>query len=212
MNRKERARIETQAEKFIKRSKLQEAILEYRKLLSGDEQDIPVRNVMGDLFVRLDQTREAVAEFQKIADFYQEKGLYSKSIAILKRINRIDPNYLESMAQLAQLYEGQGFTSEAKSEYAKLARALEKKKNSDEAVQVYEKLIQLSPQDMTTRATLAELYRKAGKVDEAVEEFNTVAEYKMRNNELSEARTLLETAKELKRRLSPNPYQSDRYV
>jgi len=198
MNRKERAKIEAQAEKLIRRSKLQEAILEYRKLLSGDEQDFPIRNVMGDLFVRMNQTQEAVAEFQKIAAFYQEKGLYSKAIAIFKRINRIDPNHLESMTQLAQLYEGQGFTSEAKSEYAKLARALEKKKKSDEAVQVYERLVQLSPQDMTTRATLAELYQKAGKVDEAVEEFNTVAEYKMRNNKLNEARTLLETAKELK--------------
>ncbi len=198
MNRKERARIEVQAEKLIKRSKLQEAILEYRKLLSGDDQDLPVRNIMGDLFVRLGQKREAVAEFQKIADFYQDKGLYSKSIAILKRINRIDPNYLESVAQLAQLYENQGFTSEAKSEYGKLAQALERQKKSNEAVEVYERLIKLSPQDMTSRTTLAEMYQKAGKTDDAVEEYNTVAEYKMRRNELKGARTLLETAKKLK--------------
>jgi tetratricopeptide (TPR) repeat protein len=198
MNRKERARIESQAERLIKRGKLQEAISEYRKILAGDDQDIPVRNIMGDLFVRLDQKQEAVAEFKKIADFYEEKGLFSKSIAILKRINRIDPDHLDSIVQLAQLYENQGFTSEAKSEYARLAKTLVKKKKSDDAVQVYEKLIQLAPQDMTARATLAEMYEKAGKQEQAVEEYNSVAEYKMRKNELKEARTFLETAKTLK--------------
>ena len=198
MNRKERTRIEAQAEKLIKRGKLQEALLEYRKILSGDEQDIPIRNIMGDLFVRLEKKQEAVAEFQKIADFYQDKGLYSKSIAILKRINRIDPDYLESVAQLGQLYENQGFTSEAKSEYIKLAQALERKKKSGDAVEVYERLIKLAPQDMIARTKLAEMYQKAGNTDEAVEEYNAVAEYKMRKNELKGARTLLETAKKLK--------------
>lgn len=198
MNRKERARIESHAEKLVKRGKLQEAIKEYRKILVGDDQDISIRNTMGDLFVRMGQKREAVAEFLKIAESYEGKGLFSKSIAILKRINRIDPDHMESVAQLAQLYENQGFTSEAKSEYEKLANSLVRKKKRDDAVQVYEKLIQLAPQDMKARATLAEMYEKARNKEKAVEEYNTVAEHKMRKNELKEARTFLEKAKALK--------------
>ena len=36
----DRARIEVLAEKHIKKGRMQEAIAEYRKLLTGDDQDI----------------------------------------------------------------------------------------------------------------------------------------------------------------------------
>jgi len=63
----ERQQIEARARKLVKRGKTEEAVTEYKKLLTGGEQDIPIRNIMGDLYVKSGQRKKAVAEFEKIA-------------------------------------------------------------------------------------------------------------------------------------------------
>jgi tetratricopeptide (TPR) repeat protein len=197
-SKKERQKIEAQAEKYIKRGKISEAISEYQKLLTGDEQDISIRNLICDLYIKSSQKDKAVHEFQKIADFYEERGLYSKSMAYLKRILRLDADDFETSRRLAELYETQGFSSEAKVEYQKLARALTGKNRVAEAIDAYESLLELTPDDMQAREVLAELYQKDGEKDKAVEEMNKVAEFKMRTDELSGVDKILEQARSLK--------------
>jgi tetratricopeptide (TPR) repeat protein len=198
MNGQDRAKIKAQAEKQIKRGRLQDAITELQKLLSGSEQDIPIRTQIGDLYVQAGQKRKAVEELLNIADFYEKKGLNSKAIATLKRIGRVDAEFLEAIRKLASLYNNQGFTSEARTEYAKLAAALAKQNKTDEAIKAYETLLELSPVDMDSRIIMAGLLQKKGKVDWAVEEYNTVAETRIRQNRLEEASKILKKARKLK--------------
>jgi Flp pilus assembly protein TadD len=68
----DRAKIESIAEKHIKKGRLDEAIAEYRKLLSGDEQDISIRNILGDLYIKANNKQKAVEEFA-IKDFLQNQ-------------------------------------------------------------------------------------------------------------------------------------------
>ena len=147
----DKAKIEAIAEKHIKKGKLKEAILEYRKLLSGDEQDISIRNTIGDLYVKSNQKDKAIEEFKVIADLYEEKGLNSKSIASLKRIIRLNPKDLDTGNKLADLYQNQGFISEAKTEYSKLAKDYAQANEVKKAIKIYEKLLTLSPEDMDSR-------------------------------------------------------------
>ncbi|MFW6123705.1 MAG: tetratricopeptide repeat protein [Acidobacteriota bacterium] len=197
-DKQERDQIETRAKKLIKKGKVEEAIKEYKKLLTGKDQDIPIRNIIGDIYVRLREKKKAVEEFEKIADLYEEKGIYSKSIATLKRIARIEPDNLDISRRLADLYNSRGFKSEALGEYSKLAKELKKKEENKEAIQIYEAVLRLSQDDMEPREILAELYEKEEKIDEAIEKLNEVAEYKISKEELKDAYKALERAKNLK--------------
>jgi len=198
MDKQERERIETRAKKLIKKGKTEEAVTEYKKLLTGNDQDIPIRNIVGDLYVKTGQRKKAVEEFEKIADLYEEKGIYSKSIATLKRIARIEPENLDISRRLADLYKSRGFKSEALVEYSKLAKELKKNKKYKEAIQMYESVLKLNQDDMESRETLAGLYEKEGKVNEAIEKLNEVAEFKISNEELKDAHKVLDKAKDLK--------------
>jgi tetratricopeptide (TPR) repeat protein len=193
----DRVKIESIAEKHIKKGRLDEAIAEYRKLLSGDDQDISIRNILGDLYIKANNKQKAVEEFERIADFYENNGLFSKAIAIYKRIKRLVPDNMDSSRRLAELYRDQGFSSEAKTEYMNLAQNLSKAKRIKEAISMYENLLKLDRDDMTSRLTLAELYTDEKMVDQALEELNNVAEFKMRKNQLKEAGEILTRAKDL---------------
>lgn len=195
----ERSGIEARAEKFIKKGKFKEAIVEYQKLLTGGDQDIPIRNILGDLYVKLNQKDNAVEEFQRIANYYENEGIYPMAIAVLKRIIRLNPDDINSAKKLAQLFCDQGFFSEAKIEYMKLADKLNKYRERKEAILIYKKLLEIDRGDISARLTLADLYTKEGGVDQAVDELNEVAEFKMRNNALKEANKILNRASALNR-------------
>jgi len=126
------------------------------------------------------------------------KGIYSKSIATLKRVARIEPENLGISRRLADLYKSRGFKSEAIAEYSKLAKELKKSKKNKEAIEMYEAVLKLSEDDMESRETLAELYEKEGKIDSAIEKLNEVAEYKISKEELKDAHKVLQKARNLR--------------
>jgi pilus assembly protein FimV len=196
---KERNKIAKVAQKYAKKGKLEEAIAEYQKLLTENSVDVSVRSTVGDLYVRTNQKEKAIEEFQKIASHYEERGLYSQSIAVYKKINNLNPSDIKMGMKLADLYCNQGFLTEAKREYQRIANDLKESNRVKEAVRLYEKLLELDEGDVQCRLTLAQLYKEEKLFDQAVEEFNKVAEFKMQNNELKEAEEILNLAKDLKK-------------
>jgi len=185
------------AEKYVKRGKYREAIKEYQKLLSGEEQDISIRNILGDLYVKANLVDRAVEEFLRIAQHYEQKNIYAKSIALYKRITRLKPEKLEYAEKLADLFRGQGFISESKTEYLLLAEQYSQDKRPKDAIRVYNKLLELDREDIESRLALADLYESEGKVEQTIEELNELAEIKMAGEKYAEAKPLLDRARGL---------------
>ena len=195
---KEKAKTIELAEKHIKKGKFQEAISEYRKLITGSAQDINFRNIISDLYLKLNKKAKAVEELNIIAGFYDERGLYSQSMAVYKKINKLDPENIEASKKLADLYFNQGYLSEAKAEYLKVGRELKKNSRGREAIALYDKILKLDKRDIQVKLALADLYLEEKSFDPAVELFNEVAEFKIRSNAFKEARDVLARAKKIK--------------
>ncbi len=191
----DRLRVIELAERYIKAGKIREAIVEYEKLAEGDDQDIGMVNMIGDLYVRLGQTAPAIRSFQRVAEEYEKRGLYSQALAIYKKINKLSPDNPDFCVKLADLFSLQGFASEARQQYLRTAERLEKDGQLIEAVKVYEKLVKLDKEDLEAKRKLVTLYREQGRVEGAVEQLNEMAEIKLGRNAPAEAEDLLEEAR-----------------
>jgi tetratricopeptide (TPR) repeat protein len=197
IRKKSRLSLEALTEKLVKKGKVQQAIEENIKMLAGDERDIPIRNKLGELYIKTDQPHEAVREYRVIAKHYDEIGEHSKSIAFHKKILRLNPDDSESIQKIALLLHKKGFTAEAKREYLKLADRLVKKKDNKEAITVYQKLLEIDSEDLKHKASLAELYSKEGSTDQAIEILNEVAEAHIQTGALKDASKVLKQARGL---------------
>lgn len=195
---REKKRILENAKKCVKKGKIQDAITEYNKLLAADPHDLNIRNVIGDLYLDSGQKDKAINEYRKIASFYEKKGLFNQSLAIYKKINRLNPADDEAATKLAELLYNQGFLAEAKKRYLEMADRLRKDNRSKEAIFAYERVLKLDKKDNKARLSLAELYAREGLLDQALAEYNEVAEDKIRNKNLKEARDILNQARSLK--------------
>ena len=186
------------AEKYVKKGKLTDAISEYKKLLTGDTQEVNVRNIISTLYLKMNQRSRALDELAQVAGHYEERGLYSQAMAVYKKISKLNPKDTEAAMKLGDLYSRQGFPSEAKAEYLKVGKDLMRNNQTKRAVFLYEKLKKIDKKDPEARLALADLYTREGSTDQAVDELNEAAELKISSNDLKHARELLNRAKKLK--------------
>jgi len=194
----DKARILELAERQVKAGRTEEAIAEYKKLLSGDAPDLSINNIIGDLYLQRGRTGEAVKAFHAVAGYYESKSYYSQALAIYKKITKIDPENMIMVVRLGDLLNSQGFVEEARQEYLKAEHTLRLEKRVKELMFLYNKLIRLEKDNIPYKLSLAELLRQEGFIDEAVVQFNDAAEIHLRQNDPDKAEKVIEQARQLK--------------
>jgi pilus assembly protein FimV len=163
------------AEKFVQQGKLQNAIAEYDKILKNDAKDLTVNNTIGDLYARLGDIPKAIECFKTVGDAYAAQGFTVKGIAMYKKITKLRPS-VDSTLKLAELYTQQGLFNDARAQYLQVAEDFMKNGDLDQAVRLFQKVLEMDPENVPMRIKLAEVYVRLGKKKEAWEIFSAAAE------------------------------------
>jgi tetratricopeptide (TPR) repeat protein len=164
------------AERYVQQGKLQNAISEYEKVTKEDPKDITVLNTIGDLYARLGQVDSAVNYFKKVGDHYATEGFTVKAIAMYKKLTKLNPTSIESVQKLADLYTQQGLYNDARQQFMIVADNYIRSNSHDDAARVFQKMLELDPENASLQAKLADLYIKLGKKDDAKNIFLRAAE------------------------------------
>ncbi|HUM06306.1 MAG TPA: tetratricopeptide repeat protein [Terriglobales bacterium] len=179
------------AEKFVQQGKLQNAISEYEKILKNDPKDLTVTNTVGDLYARLGDTAKAVECFKAVGDAYASQGFTVKGIAMYKKISKLAPS-VDGSLKLAELYTQQGLFNDARAQYLQVAEDFMKNGELDQAVRLFQKVLEMDPENVSMRIKLAEVYVRLGKKTEAWEIFSAAAEALRAKGSLSAAEEILQ--------------------
>jgi len=179
------------AEKYVQQGKLQNAISEYEKILKHDAKDLTVTNTVGDLYSRLGETDKATEFFKTVGDAYATQGFTVKAIAMYKKISKLKPS-LESLLKLAELYTQQGLFNDARAQYLQVAEEFLKAGELENAVRIFQKILEMDPENGAMRVRLAEVYIRLGKKTEAWQIFSAAAESMRSKGSLSGAEEILQ--------------------
>jgi pilus assembly protein FimV len=171
-----KVKVLAQAEKFVQQGKLPNAISEYEKVIKEDPKDLTVLNTIGDLCARVGNNDQATYYFKKVGDQYAQNGFVVKAIAIYKKLTKIGPYNSENTTKLAELYGQQGLYNDARVHYMQVADHLLKSGDNAQAARVFQKILELDPENAHTQAKLADLYTKLGKKDDARNIYFSAAE------------------------------------
>ena len=163
------------AEKYVQQGKLQNAISEYEKILKNDPKDLTVTNTVGDLYSRSGDSDKATECFKNVGDAYAGQGFTVKAIAMYKKICKLKPS-LESLLKLAELYTQQGLFNDARAQYLQVAEEFLKANEFENAIRIFQKILEMDPENSQMRVKLAEVYVRLGKKKEAWEIFAAAAE------------------------------------
>ena len=182
-----KAKVLAAAEKFVQQGKLPNAITEYLKVVKEDPKDLTVMNTVGDLYARLGQNPEAGQYFKQVGEAYATEGFIVKAIAIYKKLTKLNPTATDCVIKLAELYSQQGLYNDARSQYLSIADRFLRAGDNKEAARIFQKMLELDPENAAMQAKLAELYIKLGNKEDARDIFFGAAESLFRRGAMEAA-------------------------
>lgn len=159
------------AERFLAQGKIRAAISEYKQVVENDPRDFSTLNMLGDLYAKNSEDKEAVNCFRKVAEHYGKQGFAQKAIAIYNKISRLQPGSLEVSAKLAELYQIKGSFAEARAHYLSLAESYQSKGKKLEAIEVWKRIAELDPANTDIYLKIAEAYWQENQKQDAAEAF-----------------------------------------
>ncbi len=162
------------AQKFAAKGQLDKAIAEWEKLVK-DRKDGNVHNAIGDLQLKKGAEQDAAESFTKAAELFRKDGFYPKAIAVYKKVLNLLPNDTDALIALAKLNADRGLMGNAIDHYYRAAEIFNTSGATENATKIVEKMLQLSPADISTRSKIAYLYFRIGLRERAANEYASIA-------------------------------------
>lgn len=183
----DKAKAMRNAERYVAQGKIRSAIAEYRGVVDNDPRDIATLNMLGDLYAKNSEKRDAVNCYMLVAEHYNTQGFAQKAIAVYNKISRIQPDSIDVSVKLAELHTIKGSLSEARGHYTTLAEHYQKQGRRLEALAMYKQIAMLDPNNPAVCMSLAESYLREGQKDESVEAFAEAGARYSRQNKHEDA-------------------------
>jgi tetratricopeptide (TPR) repeat protein len=130
------------------------AIAIYKKINKIDPARLEVYDRLADLYHKQGLVQDARSQYQVLADHYQKNNRIPDAISVYKKMAAIDPADLRIQVRLADLYRAANQKDQAVMQYGLIGSMLLKRGAHDEAAQVFQKALELSPDDVETQRNL----------------------------------------------------------
>lgn len=167
----DKIKVMKEAERFLSQGKIRAAITEYKRIVEKDPRDFSTLNILGDLYIKDSEKKEAVNCFTKVAEHYNTQGFSQKAIAVYNKIARMEPDSPEVLAKLAQLYYQRGSVAEARSHYESLAEQFQRKGQKTEAIKIWKKIAEIDSKNTEIYLKIGEAFTQENQKDEAASAF-----------------------------------------
>jgi CRP-like cAMP-binding protein len=103
MNKRKKS-LKEEAQQALSRGELRKALECFKNHCAQDPEDLRSQLKVAELLERLDQKKEAIQMYQKVAEAYARDGFLLQAISINKMILRLDPSSKDVNDRLVQLY------------------------------------------------------------------------------------------------------------
>src|SRR5215471_1010172 len=180
------------AAKLVAKGAYDKAIKEYQKILNADPKDTRALQKLGELYQKKNDHVQAAHFFTKVAESYSDEGFFLKAVALYKQVLKLSPGLLEVNLKLAELHQQLQLMSEAASYYQLVANQYEQAGDVKQSLNIFKKLVDLSPENVTSRVKLAELYVRENMKTEATEEFRRAIEYLQKHKRQDDVQRVME--------------------
>lgn len=180
------------AAKLVAKGAFDKAIREYQKVLDLDPRDVRVLQKMGELYQKKADNPQAASFFTRVAEVYAQDGFFLKAVALYKQVLKLNPDLVEVNVKLAELHQHLGLMTEAMAFFQVVVAHHERKGDSKATFATLKKMVDLDPENVSSRLKLAELYAREQMGGEALAEFKRAADWLERNNRPDERLRVLE--------------------
>jgi tetratricopeptide (TPR) repeat protein len=137
--------------------------------------DLSLYNRVGDLYLKINDTAEAVRSYERAVDLYADQGFFNNAIALCGKILRVNPGRVQTYLKLAQLHARKNVVIEAKRNLIEFLERMNGLGQLDQAFQSVKEFADQFAGSQEIRMMLVELLRAASREEEALEQLAKIA-------------------------------------
>src|SRR5574340_597365 len=163
-----------EAQKYLAKGQLDKAIGEWEKIVA-EFPDGNNFNFIGDLYYKKGDKKKSTESFHKAAGIFREEGFSLKALALYKKVLNVNPADASALYALGELSEEKALVTDAIKYYLASADSLSKEGKKNELLDIYAKILSLSPSNIPLRIKVAEIFYKEGLISDAAKEYMRVA-------------------------------------
>ncbi len=156
------------ADHYVAHGFFLKAVAVYKQLLRLAPERVDARLRLADLYFQLSLLRDAMANYQEVANMLLEMGRVDQYLQTLERVVEIDPDNAGNRIKLAEQLAKFGHEEAAASEFFGTAGLLKESGRFEEYTKVAERYIHLAPTDLEAVFELAEVYLRQGRAKRAL--------------------------------------------
>jgi tetratricopeptide (TPR) repeat protein len=138
--------------------------------------DLSLYNRVGDLYLKINDTAEAVRSYERAVDLYADQGFFNNAIALCGKILRVNPGRTQTYLKLCQLHARKNVVSEAKRNLIEFLERMNALGQLDQAFQAVKLFADQFSGSQEIRSMLVDLLRATSRGDEAREQLEKMAQ------------------------------------
>ena len=132
-------------------------------------------NRVGDLYLKINDTAEAVRSYERAVDLYADQGFFNNAIALCGKILRVNPGRTQTYLKLCQLHARKNVVSEAKRNLIEFLERMNALGQLDQAFQAVKLFADQFSGSQEIRSMLVDLLRATSRGDEARDQLEKMA-------------------------------------
>ncbi|MDE0886546.1 MAG: hypothetical protein OSB70_13555 [Myxococcota bacterium] len=143
------------------------AIAVLKQIITLDPMRHTVRVALAEIYQKIGLSAEAVISLQQVADVYAQDGRERESLDLLRKMVGVDPANVQARVKVAELLERAGHSNEAVEEFRLAATEFKRRDEPESVVQMYERVLKISPKHVSTLVGIARELNKLGEAARA---------------------------------------------
>ena len=151
------------------KNEIEKAIAELKKAVQDFPKEGSLFNKLGDLYLKVKDQKNALDTYEKGARVFKEETYFPNAIALCKKILRLDQNRTETYYLLGELHKELDQRGEAANYLLEYADRKIKNKDLESALNAYNTVKELVPNNPKILQTISAIYEQMGKKGEAAE-------------------------------------------
>src|SRR5437868_5684994 len=205
-------KLKKKAAEFEQKKQFDRALEVYLQIIGQTEgqedRDVTVYNRVGDLYLRLNKTDQAVNYYEQAVDLYTDGGYLNNAIALCNKILRHAPARHQIYYKLGKISAKKGFNSDAKKNFLEYADRMHRAGKDGDAFKALQEFADLCPGQDDIRLMLADQLAKAGKNAEAIEQLQILHESLDSEGRTAEAEATVQRIRTLDPSVEPRRSQT----
>ncbi len=161
--------------------------------------------ILGDV---LTAGSEQVLESLYLSQEYTRRGMYNTAVEETYRAIQLSPDYLPAHIQLAEVMARQGRRGVASEKFTTIANTFQVRGDINSAAAAFERVVELAPLELSTRARLIDLLKRHGQIDRSLEHYIAMGEAYYQLAQVDKARETYQEALKLTPRATDSTWRA----